>query len=116
MGIETKYVGNLGGASVEVTPVSATASGSSGSEVVMHTVNVPAGETWLIALIGTLTPRSITANGPTLHVGDANMGPYLKSGLNSVADAQSGAVEVKIRRSNGVGQDSFTGHVYSVKI
>lgn len=116
MAITYELIGQLGGAEVEKIPVSATASGAYGSEVVMHTVNVPAGETWLIALIGTLTPRYTNSNGPTLHVGDAQMGPSLKAGLNSVATEQSGAIVVKIKRNNNVGQDLFDGHVYAVKI
>lgn len=102
---------------MDVTPVNVTASGGIDSEVVMHTVNVPAGETWLIALIGTLTPRFPTnTSGPTLHVGDISMGPSLNAGHNGVAAIQSGVVVVKIRRSNLFGEDSFTGHVYAVKI
>lgn len=116
MAITSEIIGKLGGASVEVTPVSATASGGIDSEVVIHTVNVPAGETWLIALIGTLTPRFDTSSGPTLHVGDISMGPFLRAGDNGVAAIQTGTVEIKIKRNNLFGEDSFTGHVHAVKI
>ena len=51
MAITSEIIGKLGGGSeVEVTPVEGTASGSWGSEMVLHTVEVPAGETWLVAL------------------------------------------------------------------
>lgn len=101
---------------MDVTPVSATASGSGGSEVVIHTVTVPAGETWLVALTGTLTPQYTSGNGPTLQVGDISMGPYLRAGDNGVAAIQTGVVEVKIKRTIGTGTDSFDGFVYAVKI
>ena len=52
MAITSEIIGKLGGADVEVTPVSGTTSGSSGSEVILHTIEVPVGETWLVAEIG----------------------------------------------------------------
>lgn len=101
---------------MDVTPVNVTASGDKGSEVVMHTVTVPAGETWLIALIGTLTPYYTTGNGPTLHVGDVVAGPSLKAGYQGLVAVQTGVVEVKIKRNAATGTDSFDGHVYAVKL
>ena len=54
MAITSELIGKLGGADVEVTPVEGAASGAWGSEEVLHTVEVPAGETWLVALYGNL--------------------------------------------------------------
>lgn len=94
-----------------------TASGGIGSEVVMHTVTVPADEAWLIALTGTLTPYFKTnTNGPVLQVGDVLMGPRLHAGDNGVAAIQTGTVEIKIKRNSATGTDSFDGFVYAVKI
>ena len=51
MAITSEIIGKLGGR-VEEVPVSGTASGVSGSEEILHTVEVPEGETWLVAAIG----------------------------------------------------------------
>ena len=51
MAITSEIIGKLGGG-VEEVPVSGTASGSSGSSAVITTINIPAGETWLVAAIG----------------------------------------------------------------
>ena len=118
MTITYELIGKLGGASVDVTPVSVTASGAKGSEVVMHTVTVPAGETWLVALVGDVVSGSGQVTwSPSLSIGNittlagATSGKYGLSGV-----ATGGTIAVKITRKTNSGQDSFTGHVYAVKI
>ena len=55
MAITSEIIGRLGGAGMEVIPVEGKASGASGSSTVIATIDIPAGETWLVAAIGQIT-------------------------------------------------------------
>ena len=118
MAIASEIIGKLGGgAGVEVTPVSGTASGGSGSEVVMHTVEVPAGETWLVVVYGNLNGAySDNYSSPQIYIGDTKLHQRATNGINSLAHVGAGTINVKLRRNTGNGSDSFTGHVYAVKL
>ena len=118
MAITSEIIGKLGGgAGVEVTPVEVSASGSSGSEVVMHTVEVPAGETWLVVVYGNLNGAySDNYSSPQIYIGDTKLHQRATNGINSLAHVGAGTINVKLRRNTGNGSDSFTGHVYAVKL
>ena len=117
MAITSEIIGKLGGADVERIPVEGTVSGGSGSEVVMHTVEVPAGETWLVALYGNLQSNtSGSASSAQLYIGDAELHERAINGINSLAHVGTGTMDVKLRRNSFSGSDSFTGHVYTVKL
>ena len=116
MAITSEIIGKLGGADVKVMPVEGVASGSSGSSKVIATIEVPAGETWLVAAIGQMTTgSSVNASLPELHLGDVNI-PRSPSGTRGLATTASETVNFIIKRNSGSGSDSFTGHVYTVKL
>ena len=116
MTIASEIIGKLGGADVEVIPVEGAASGSSGSSEVIATIDVPAGETWLVAAIGqTTAAASGSTKQPMLHLGNeiSNSNP---AGAHGLATTATESISLSIRRSYGSGTDSFTGHVYTVKL
>ena len=117
MAITSEIIGKLGGAEVEQIPVEGIVSGGSGSEVVMHTVEVPAGETWLVALYGNL--QSFSSGGTSsaqLVIGTTMLPPRAANGSNGLAHVGAGTIDVKLHRNNSSGSDSFAGHVYAVKL
>ena len=116
MAITSEIIGKLGGADVEVIPVEGAASGSNGSTEVLATIDVPAGETWLVAVIGQL---AVGASGPSqlpeLHLGDVQT-PRVPSGTCGLATTATETISFSIKRSHSYSSDSFTGHVYTVKL
>ena len=66
MAITSEIIGKLGVAEVQKIPVNIVADGGGGSLVVMHTVHVQEGETWLVVLSGDLDPRYSSSSGPVL--------------------------------------------------
>ena len=117
MAITSEIIGKLGGADVESMPVSGTASGGTDSVEVIATIEVPAGETWLIAVIGEMNPNSTSASyTPELELGADLVRYYSTYNLLSVAGVHTGVVEARIRRRASGGSDSFSGHVYTVKL
>ena len=114
MAITSEIIGKLGGADVEVTPVEGTVSGSSGSSVVLATINIPAGEQWLVAVVGTMTNDSSSAsNWARIEMGGAKSA---LDGPGGFADVATGAVSIRLVRNRAAGSDSFTGHVYTIKM
>ena len=117
MAITSELIGKLGGgADVGVTPVEGTASGPWGSEEVFHTVEVPEGETWLVALYGNLLNNSGGASAAQLAVGTTILPPRAPDGIIGLAHVGAGTINVKLRRNITSGSDSFTGTVYAVKL
>ena len=117
MAITSEIIGKLGGADVEVTPVSATNSGGKGDAAILHTVHVPDGESWLIAAIGDMSPSGTSASlAPDLAIGDIKTNRYNTQNRMTVAGVHTGTVDVKMVKNSGSGTDSFTGHVYTVKL
>ena len=117
MAITSEIIGKLGGAGVDVIPVEGVASGSSGSSEVIATIDVPAGETWLVAAIGQTTAEaSASVSRPWFYLGEdlsARPSPGETSGLARVATEP---ISLSIKREFSRGVDSFTGHVYTVKL
>ena len=118
MAITSELIGKLGGgAGVEVTPVEGTASGPWGSEEVLHTVEVPEGETWLVALYGNLlSHNSNNTSSAQLVIGTTILPSRASNGIIGLAHVGAGTINVKLRRNTSSGSDSFTGHVYAVKL
>ena len=115
MAITSEIIGKLGGR-VEVIPVSGTNSGGRG-DTILHTVHVPDGESWLIAVIGDMSPASTVSGGaPDLMVGDIKTNRYNTQNRMTVAGVHDGTVEVKMVKNIASGTDSFTGHVYTAKL
>ena len=115
MAITSELIGKLGGTDVEVIPVSnATASGAKGSKTVLHTVQVSAGETWLVAVVGTATAENTYVdNYPLMNIGDVVGNLKDVGGVSAVVTRSA---EVAFTRQVGYGTDRFTGHVYAVKL
>ena len=117
MAITSEIIGKLGGAEVEQIPVEVAASGGSGSEVILHTIEVPVGETWLVAVYGNLNGAySDNYASPQIYIGDTKLNQRATNGIQSLAHVGTGTIDVKLRRNTGNGSDSFTGHVYTVKM
>lgn len=116
MAITSEIIGKLGGR-VETIPVEGTASGGSGSEAILHTVEVPEGETWLVAAIGQKTGgASIPSSQPELHLGDMKIPERNPDGTYGLATVAFGTISFSIKRNASGGADSFIGHVYTVKM
>ena len=117
MAITSEIIGKLGGADVEVMPVEGVASGSRGSSKVIATIDVPAGETWLVAAIGKRIGASATnASQPELHLGDVSIPGTGSDGTYGLATTATETISLSIKRETSSGVDSFTGHVYTVKM
>ena len=115
MAITSEIIGKLGGADVEVIPVEGAASGSSGSSEVLATIDVPAGETWLVAAIGQLTPANASLR-PGLHLGDNISGRPPAGETYGLATTATEPISISIKRHTSSGADTFTGHAYAVKL
>ena len=117
MAITSEIIGKLGSADVEATPVAGTASGYTGSIEVLSTIEIPPGETWLVAVVGQLSAgTSPNTSSPVLRIGDQTSNGYTNSGDFSMATLGTGTVRFQIERKRSAGADSFTGHVYTVKM
>ena len=116
MAITSEIIGKLGGAGVDVIPVEGVASGPSGSSEVLATIDVPAGETWLVAAIGQTTAGSGASTfRPRLYLG-SEISSSNSAGVHGLATTASETVSFTIERRTAGGVDSFTGHVYAVKL
>ena len=114
--ITSEIIGKLGGADVDVIPVEGVASGKSGSSEVLATIDVPAGETWLVAAVGqTTTGGSVSTHWPEIHLGDVKI-TRAPRGTQGLATNATETISLSIRRSISSGSDTFTGHVYTVKM
>ena len=117
MAITSEIIGKLGGGEVEVIPVEGADSGSSGSSEVLATIDVPAGETWLVAAIGqTTAATSVSSRYPDLHLGGASRPAAEPSRTHGLATTATESISLSIKRNYGSGTDTFTGHVYTVKL
>ena len=117
MAIASEIIGRLGGAGVEVIPVEGEASGRSGSSKAIATIDVPAGETWLVAAIGQTTTASSTASyHPDLHLGGVSRHKAGPDGMHGLATTATESINLSIKRRAPNGTDTFTGHVYTVKL
>ena len=90
MAITSEIIGKLGGADVEVTPVEGTASGSSNSEEILHTVDVPEGETWLVAAYGNLKSNMVGSPSAQLVIGATELPPRAPDGIIGLAHVGAG--------------------------
>ena len=117
MAITSEIIGKLGGADVEVTPVEGVNSGGTGAELILHSVQVPEGESWLIAVIGDMSAHSTASSAaPNLTLGNISTNRFNTQNRMTVAGVHTESVDVKLVRRYNIGSDSFTGHVYTVKM
>ena len=117
MAITSEIIGKLGGAEVDSFPVKVTASGNSGSSVLLGTVEVPEGEKRLVSVAGSLVAGATNiGNMPSFRIGE-----YMarrESGTQSVglAAVVTETTDVELIRNTWANSDSFTGHLYIVKL
>ena len=117
MAITSELLGKLGGADVEVIPVEGTASGGSGSVEVLATIEIPPGQTWAIAVIGEMDPGyTNSTTSPYLMLGSVKTNYYNTENPMTVAGVHTETVDAVIKRNYHNRTDSFTGHVYIVKM
>ena len=117
MAITSEIIGKLGGADVEVIPVEGVASGPLSSSTALATIDVPAGETWLVAAIGQMTTASSSSSRhPDLHLGGVSIPAAGPDGMHGLATTASETISFIIKRNYSSGSDAFTGHVYAVKL
>ena len=117
MAITSEIIGKLGGADVDIIPVEGEASGDRGSSEVIATIDVPAGETWLVAAIGQTTAGiSSPAYHPDLHLGGVSIPKAGPSNRHGLATTATESISLSIKRNYLSGTDTFTGHVYTVKL
>ena len=118
MAITSEIIGRLGGAGMEVIPVEGKASGASGSSTVIATIDIPAGETWLVAAIGQATAASSISSSyqPMLYLGNEISSRRSSDGMHGLATTATESISLSIRRNYSSGTDSFTGHVYTAKL
>ena len=117
MAITSEIIGKLGGGDVEVIPVEGAASGLTGTAEVLSTIEIPPGETWLVAVVGQLSAAtSNSTTSPVLRIGDQVSSGYTASGDFSMATLGTSTVRFQIERKRSSGTDSFSGHVYTVKM
>lgn len=113
MAITSEIIGKLGGAEVESTPASASLSGR-GTNQVLHTVNIPPGETWLVAVVGTGTYDSNALIGmPRIIIGGKEVPQQTGHFASAAVMTESGDV---VFESNSEAPSSFNGNVYTVKM
>ena len=114
MAITSEIIGKLGGAEVEVVPVSVPSLSGSGTNQVLHTVNIPPGETWLVAVAGTGTAGSSTSSAmPRINIGGVRIPQSTGHFASAAVMTESGDV---ILESNSSGTTSFEGNIYTVKL
>ena len=117
MAITSEIIGKLGGADVEVIPVEGVASGASGSSEVLATIDVPAGETWLVAAIGqTTAAASSSGSRPWFYLGEDLSARPVPGETHGLATTATESISLSIKRNYSSGSDAFTGHVYTVKL
>ena len=117
MAITSEIIGKLGGADVEVIPAEGEASGRSGSSEVIATIDVPAGETWLVAAIGQTTAgSSIPSYRPWIYLGGGLSARPTAGETHGIARVATEPISLSIKRETSSGVDSYTGHAYAVKL
>src|SRR5699024_344173 len=103
MAITSEIIGKLGGR-VESTRVSVPSLSGSSSEI-MHTVNIPPGETWLVAVVGTGTAGSSTGSlMPRINIGGTRVPQSTGHFASAQTMTESGDVTLE---SNSTGTTSF---------
>ena len=116
MAITSEIIGKLsgGGADVGVVPVSVPGIKGGNTTQVMHTVNIPSGETWLVTVVGTGTAGSITgSNMPHIIIGGMIVRQDTGHFASAAVMTESGDV---IFKSNSSSESSFEGNIYTVKM
>jgi len=111
MAITSELLGKLGGADVEVIPVSATV--STLDPYILYIGEIPPGQTGKVFVIGTVDAyRSTRYYLPEIGISSTTA---RFNGEGGVAESVTGNFQVYMQRRFSVRTDSFEGNVYIVK-
>ena len=117
MAITSEIIGKLGGAEVDSFPVKVTASGSSGSSVLLGTVEVPEGETRLVSVAGRVVAGSNTlGNLPSFRIGEYMSRREVGNQSVGLSAVVTETTDVELIRNSWANSDSFSGNIYTVKM
>ena len=117
MAITSEIIGKLGGADVQSFPVEGSVYGSS-DVTTLHTVEVLAGETWLVAVAGELQgPASSNqaSSQPDMRLGETTCRGVPRATPFGISAAITEPTAIELVSNHATGS-SFTGHVYAVKL
>ena len=114
MAITSEIIGKLGGgAGAESFPVQ---TGPTAFATTLATVNIPAGEQWLVAVTGSSSTMSSLSNQyPQIEAGDASSMPGTRHGTYGVAIVATQNTGIRLSPKGGAAA-SFEGTVYTVKM
>ena len=113
MAITSEIIGKLGGADVESTPVTGSIANRAGTRTI-HTIEVPAGETYLAVVIGSGTVSS--GLNALLDISIGGKRTRQNDGTHMTATAIISETSNISLHSDANGESTFTGHVYTVKM
>lgn len=114
MAITSELLGKLGGADVEVIPVSAPA-----GDHLLCSLDLEEDKTYLVGVVGVSSKAPGIIYAPTIYIGDSISGfGRSKNNKFAVAGMVSGPVEVRLdsRSSSGINSANFDGEVFVVDI
>ena len=112
MTIQTHLVGTLGGSRVEITP-GISISSDYETTTTITTLHVPAGETWLAVLSGTMTTLGTTpGTAPLLMIGDTSSQVF--AGPSSVVAEITDTTTVSLVTLRW--EAEFTGTLYTIRL
>ena len=112
MAITSELLGKIGGADVEVIPVSVEV--HNGDALILYIGDVPPGRTHWVFVVGTMDPRSSSSQKlPDVWIGDT---PGRFPGYGGVAaEVKTGYHITMNRNHSSTIPDRFDGHIYIVK-
>ena len=112
MAITSEIIGKFGGAEVEIVSVSVPSLSGKPNTRVMHTVNIPPGETWIVAVVGTGVAGSNDGSYmPRINIGGKRVPQSTGHFAAAAVMTESGDV---IFESNSTSTSSFEGNIYTV--
>ena len=114
MAITSELIGKFGGADVGVVPVSVSGLKGMNTTQVMHTLNIPPGETWLVAVVGAGAAGSSEGPAmPRINIGGMRVPQNTGHFASAAVMTESGDV---VFESNTYNPSSFEGNIYTVKM
>ncbi|MGP9723652.1 hypothetical protein ACT3SZ_06515 [Corynebacterium sp. AOP40-9SA-29] len=111
-----EVIGRIGGTQVETIDIPlTTASGGSGSSVTVRDLDVPAGETWLVSLVGEARTGGSPGQSLILQCGmvSARTNSSGPCGFSAVLDAPS---SLTVTRARSAGSDTVEGTLHIVRL
>ena len=120
MAITSEIIGKLGGADVEVVPVSMSGNGGTSNSPYKHLltrVEVPAGKQVLVGVVGKFTSTQSQSGRPDFDIG--GFVSYASTDVNAHASASAVLTksgDVNVITKSTLGTSTFVGTVYTVEM